>query len=216
MCNGALVKSLKINTRSNCFNPYWTRSSEAISISDRVTTKKGGSVRWTKHSVVGCNRALVRNGTPSNDNSLNGTSNSRVSPFYVSCQRLAKDQRKYNKLKSMQPRQFSLRRLWFLYWVEPCVFFLVVPSQFRPRHRSDVYACDCQFRRTVHQWLHGRIARPKFYEIHSNLSKGKIHTKAFFLPIMIGALRWRWTITMSSWSHGWKKRCLMLLNKISK
>ena len=32
---------------------------------------------------------------------------------------------------------------------------------------------------------------------------------------MIGAFKFRWTITSSSWSQGWKKRCLTLLNRIS-
>ena len=40
-------------------------------------------------------------------------------------------------------------------------------------------------------------------------------TVAFLLPTMIGALRWKWMITSNSWSQGWKKRCLTLLNRIS-
>lgn len=82
MWRGVFVKSLKMRTRSNCLSPYWTRSREAISISDNVTTRNGGSVRWTKHSVVGCKRALMRNGTPSNDSSRKGMSTSNVSPSY--------------------------------------------------------------------------------------------------------------------------------------
>ena len=76
------MKSLNMKTRSNCLSPYCTRSNDAISISARVTTRKGGSVRCTKHSVVGCKRLLVRKGTPSKDNSRKGISSSRVSPFY--------------------------------------------------------------------------------------------------------------------------------------
>ena len=40
-------------------------------------------------------------------------------------------------------------------------------------------------------------------------------TCAFFFPIMMGAFRWMWMMTRSSWSQGWKKRCLTLLNRIS-
>ena len=76
------MKSLKMKTRSNCLSPYCTRSRDAISISESVTTKNGGSVRWTRHSVVGCNRAAMREGTPSKDNSRKGMSNSNVSPSY--------------------------------------------------------------------------------------------------------------------------------------
>lgn len=80
MCSGAFVKSLKTKTRSNCFRPNCTRSKDATSISPRVTTKNGGSDKWTRHSVVGCRRTLVRKGTPSNDSSRNGISGSNVSP----------------------------------------------------------------------------------------------------------------------------------------
>lgn len=74
------MKSEKMRTISNCFKPNWTRSNEAISISLRVTTRKGGSERCTKHSVVGCNLTFVRNGTPSKANSRKGISASKVSP----------------------------------------------------------------------------------------------------------------------------------------
>jgi len=36
------------------------------------TTRNGGSMRCTRHSVVGCSHTLVRNGIPSNDNSRKG------------------------------------------------------------------------------------------------------------------------------------------------
>lgn len=75
------MKSLNMRHRSNCFKLYCTRSREAISMSDRVTTRNGVSVRWTKHSVVGCKRTPWRNGTPSKESSLNGMSSSKVSPF---------------------------------------------------------------------------------------------------------------------------------------
>lgn len=83
MWSGAFVKSLKMSTMSNCFSPNWTRSSDAISMSERVTTRKGGSDKCTRHSVVGCKRTFVRNGTPSNDSSRNGISGSSVSPVCV-------------------------------------------------------------------------------------------------------------------------------------
>lgn len=52
-------------------------------MSARVTTKNGGSDRWTRHSVVGCSLTLVRNGTPSNESSRKGMSGSKGSPVYI-------------------------------------------------------------------------------------------------------------------------------------
>lgn len=86
ICNGGRVKSEKMRTISNCFKPNWTRSNDAISISLRVTTRKGGSERCTKHSVVGCNLTFVRKGTPSKANSRKGISASNVSPVCRNCQ----------------------------------------------------------------------------------------------------------------------------------
>ncbi|KAG9378505.1 Nucleosome binding factor SPN SPT16 subunit [Pyrenophora tritici-repentis] len=45
--------------RPNCTRSRWT-----ISISDRVRQVKGGSVSWTKQSVVGWTRTDDRDGTP--------------------------------------------------------------------------------------------------------------------------------------------------------
>ncbi len=76
------MKSLKTKTRSNCLRPNCTRSKDAISISASVTTKNGGSDRWTRQSVVGWRRTFVRKGTPSNDSSRNGISVSSGSPVW--------------------------------------------------------------------------------------------------------------------------------------
>lgn len=74
MWTGARLKSLNTKTRSKFFKPNWTRSRCAISISLRVMTKNGGSVKCTKHSVVGCSNTLDLKGTPWKPNSRKGIS----------------------------------------------------------------------------------------------------------------------------------------------
>lgn len=69
METGGLEKSLRTKTRSKFLRPYWIRSRWATSTSARVTTRKGGSIRWTRQSVVGCISTLVLNGTPMNPSS---------------------------------------------------------------------------------------------------------------------------------------------------
>lgn len=76
ICMGVRWKSLNTNTRSKFLRPNCTRSKWAISISLSVITRKGGSDRWTRQSVVGCKRTLDRNGTPLKPSSRKGMSTS--------------------------------------------------------------------------------------------------------------------------------------------
>jgi hypothetical protein len=52
----------------------WTRSRCAISMSKRVTTKNGVSVKQTRQSVDGCNNTFERKGTPLNPRFRKGIS----------------------------------------------------------------------------------------------------------------------------------------------
>lgn len=61
----------------------------------------------------------------------------------------------------MRPQQFFQRKLWSPCSTLPSVSAPVVPSRFRPRLRSDAFACGSQFHRIERQLLHGRIAHPK-------------------------------------------------------
>ena len=70
---GVRVKSWKTKTISKFLSPYCTRSRWATSMSASVSTRKGGSVRYTSVSVVGCRRTFDRKGTPEKASSV-GTS----------------------------------------------------------------------------------------------------------------------------------------------
>ena len=76
MCTGARVKSVKTITMSKFLRPYCTRSRWATSISDRVRTRNGGSVRNTSVSVVGWRSTFARCGTPMKPSSRKGMSTS--------------------------------------------------------------------------------------------------------------------------------------------
>lgn len=82
MWRGGREKSRKIKTMSKCLRENCTRSSEATSISARVTTVNGGSDRCTRQSVVGCIFTLARAGTPSKARSRKGMSTSRRLSLY--------------------------------------------------------------------------------------------------------------------------------------
>lgn len=111
---GVRWKSLKTKTISKFFNPNCTRSKWAISISLKVMIKKGGSDKWTRQSVVGCNKTFDRNGTPVKPSSRNGTSTSiRPSLYHTQLE----DTSKYNKPTTRERHTYSFWNL-FGKWLE--------------------------------------------------------------------------------------------------
>lgn len=128
------------------------------------------------------------------------------------CQQLCYQttRRSRNSPKRMQPQRFFRQSAW-----TPCskpafAFFLVVPIRFHPRHHSGTCVSDCLSRRTGRRMPRDKIVRPRGgndQRICTFLNS--LLTLAFFLPIMMGDFRCTCRITKSSWSHGWKNRCLI-------
>ena len=188
MWTGARWKSLNIMTKSKFLRPNCTRSRCAISISAKVTTKNGVSVKLTRQSVDGNSKTFDRKGTPLKPKFRNGISTCTSPLLYHQHHRPAPTESAIFCANSLNSLFKAARRL-----------------------RSSA-SCSCS---SSSPYRYFRFRFPVSSTCASDTSRKNCTSLVFFFPTIIGFLRWTWIMVTNSESLGWKNTCLMLLKRRS-